>query len=292
MTSLGFLIWLEHLRNPVADVIFGAASAMGSEKFYMALLLTVYLCVSHRFGLKLLVVFLLTAWGNAELKWFFATTRPFVMYPDQLHALHTDSAHGNAFPSGHAQTAAVVWGLLATRARSRGGMIACIVIIALIAFCRLYLGVHWPADVIGGLLIGGGTLAVYLGLVSVWKRRDWRLSEAEWWLVLVIATAILFALGYANDTCLRATGALLGTAAGYLLLERRGYDPSAPLAFQVVKVIFALGLLLVMRHIGMDLVEGVPQAVPLVYVVTGFTGGYLLPALYTWVGDRWQGATT
>jgi len=291
MSSLDFLIWLESLRNPVADVVFGAAAAMGSERFYMALLLTVYLCVSHRFGFKLLVMFLLSAWGNAQLKSFFATTRPFDMYPDQLQALHTDSAHGNAFPSGHAQSAAVVWGLLAARARSRGGMIACIVIIALIAFCRLYLGVHWPADVIGGLLIGAGMLAAYLGLASVWQRRGLRLSQAEWWLVLIIATAALFALGFTSDTCLRATGALFGTSVGYLLLERRGYDPSAPLAFQVVKVVFALGLLLVMRRIGMDLAEGIPQAVSLVYVVTGITGAYLLPMLYSWLGGRLQAST-
>ncbi len=286
MSSLDFLIWLESLRNPVTDVIFGAASAMGSERFYMALLLTVYLCVSHRFGFQLLVIFLLSAWGNAQLKSFFATARPFEMYPDQLHALHKDSALGEAFPSGHAQSAAVVWGLLATRARSRGGKTVCLVIIALIAFCRLYLGVHWPADVIGGLAIGAGTLAVYLWLAITWQRRGWRLSDGEWWLVLLIVTAALFALGFSSDTCLRATGALFGTAAGYLLLERRGYDPSAPLAFQVVKVVFALGLLLAMRRVGMSLVEGIPQAVPLVYVVTGFTGGYLLPVLYTWVGAR------
>ena len=291
MSSLDFLIWLENLRNPVSDVIFGAASAMGSERFYMALLLTVYLCVSHRFGFQLLVMFLLSAWGNAQLKWFFATARPFEVYPDQLHALNTDSALGNAFPSGHAQSAAVVWGLLATRARSRGGKIACILVIALIAFCRLYLGVHWPADVIGGLLIGAGMLAGYLGLASAWQRRDWRLSHGEWWLVLTIATALLFALGSENDTCLRATGAFFGTAVGYLLLERRGYDPSAPLAFQVVKVVFALGLLLVMRHIGMDLVEGIPQAVALVYVATGITGAYFLPVLYTWLGGRLQAST-
>ena len=105
MSSLDFLIALEQLRSPVTDAVMIGLSALGSEEFYLALLATIYLCVSHRFGFHLLMLFLAATYSNGLLKYAFGTQRPFVMYPDETHALYADSGGGPAFPSGHAQSA-------------------------------------------------------------------------------------------------------------------------------------------------------------------------------------------
>ena len=69
-----------------------------------------------------------------------------------------------AFPSGHASRAFVVAGFLAIRFRWRVGLPA-VAFAALAGLSRVYLGLHWPSDVLGGAVVGIG-LAILLELVS------------------------------------------------------------------------------------------------------------------------------
>ncbi|MEU5714604.1 phosphatase PAP2 family protein [Streptomyces sp. NPDC020403] len=79
-----------------------------------------------------------------------------------------DSAHYAAFPSGHAMTAMVTCGLLLWLLRLYGAapllwrtaVVVAVVSVLGVAFTRLYLGVHWLSDVVGGLLLGGAVTAL------------------------------------------------------------------------------------------------------------------------------------
>lgn len=68
-----------------------------------------------------------------------------------------------AFPSGHAANAAATWlalaWVLASLVERRAAKVAiwsvAAIVVALVGVSRLYLGVHWPSDVLAGWLIGG-----------------------------------------------------------------------------------------------------------------------------------------
>ncbi len=76
---------------------------------------------------------------------------------------------GASFPSGHAMAATVTYGALvlvlagSSRPRTRAVMVTCAgAVVAAVAFTRLALGVHYPTDVLGGMLLG----ALWLALIS------------------------------------------------------------------------------------------------------------------------------
>ncbi|MBA4860618.1 phosphatase PAP2 family protein [Streptomyces sp. PSKA54] len=89
------------------------------------------------------------------------------VWPDPV-----DSAHYAAFPSGHAMTATVVCGLLlwlirlygAGRALWRAAVVLAVFSVIGVGLTRVWLGVHWPSDVLGGWLLG--SLLVALAVTS------------------------------------------------------------------------------------------------------------------------------
>ncbi|MGW1957844.1 phosphatase PAP2 family protein [Streptomyces sp. NPDC001920] len=98
--------------------------------------------------------------------------RPRPVWPDPV-----DSAHYAAFPSGHAMTATVVCGLLLWLLRRHGtapalwraAVAVAAVSVLGVGLTRVWLGVHWATDVVGGWLLG--TLVVVLA-VRVHVRRQ------------------------------------------------------------------------------------------------------------------------
>ncbi|MFJ3640659.1 phosphatase PAP2 family protein [Streptomyces sp. NPDC090108] len=103
-----------------------------------------------------------------------AVGRPRPVWPDPV-----DSARYAAFPSGHAMTAMVVCGLLLWLLRRRtastalwgAAVAASVVTVAGVGLTRVWLGVHWPSDVLGGWLLGALMVTAAVAVYE-WPRVD------------------------------------------------------------------------------------------------------------------------
>ena len=98
--------------------------------------------------------------------------------PSITELVSGSGALANSFPSGHVVRAVVVYGLIAfvVRRLAQRPLVRALaipvatVLILLVAFDRIYLGVHWESDVLGGLLLG----AIALLGATVWLDRPRR----------------------------------------------------------------------------------------------------------------------
>ncbi len=146
-------------------------SFLGTENFFLLILPALYWCVETGVGLRVGVILLLSTSVNDAFKLAFHGPRPY-WYSTDVIGYASETSFGA--PSGHAQIAAGVWGMLAAGIRKWWGWLIAILVVLLIGISRLYLGVHFPHDVILGWLIG----ALLLWLVlHFWKPVTARLKK-------------------------------------------------------------------------------------------------------------------
>jgi len=198
---------------------------LGDEEFFLLLFPFLYWCLDSRLGLRLAVLFFLSGYLNYILKQALARPRPFELAP----GINLIEEPGYGLPSGHAQGAVVLWGLLALHGRRRWLWAPAVALMLAVGLSRVYLGVHFPTDVLGGWLVGAAVLAA-----SAWVLRRLadhrqaafylpaRPSRLPWWAWILVASlsagAALAALPDKDTVAMIA--ALWGFGIGYILLRR------------------------------------------------------------------------
>ena len=215
--GISVVIWFQQF-SPALDLPFKAFTFMGDQPFFMLLLPLIYWCLNRRLGARLSILFLFSSYLNAVAKVLAAQPRPYQVDP---RVLHLYKASGGGFPSGHTQNAVVVWGYLASHFRRAGPWTLAGCLMLLIPLSRLYLGVHFPSDLLGGYLLGAVLLLLYLRLepvVEAWLAQrgpGWQLSAAIFVPLLLV---LLFPGHGKQGIIIGAT--LMGMGVGFAI-ERR-----------------------------------------------------------------------
>ena len=151
--GLDFIIMIQQMSTPLLDSFFRVITSLGEELFYLLLFSFLIWCVDFYLGIWVGIIFLFSVYINSGVKEIFQQPRPFDIVPE-IQKAH---AYGYGFPSGHAQSSLVVWGSIAIAYWKKQTWIRylSVLLILLIGFSRIYLGVHFPTDILGGWLFGG-----------------------------------------------------------------------------------------------------------------------------------------
>ena len=164
--ELPILWWIrQHLTNPFLDMVMPLISSLARHGEFWILLALILLCFKKTrkagvaMGIAMACGFLV---GNMGLKNLFARIRPYDMVEVEMLVEHLSDF---SFPSGH--TLVSFNAAIALHHYHRKWGVAALVLASLIACSRLYLFVHYPTDVVAGVL-----LAVALAWVSC-RFTDW-----------------------------------------------------------------------------------------------------------------------
>lgn len=158
---MAFLYFLEGLRNPVLDFFFSLITLFGDEIIFMAVGMIVFWCVDKYKGYFLLCTGFLGTILNQFLKILCRVPRPWIKDPNfTIVEAAREGAGGYSFPSGHTQTCVGLYGGIARMEKYTALRIGMIVLAALVALSRMYLGVHTPADVL--VSIGIATVLIFV----------------------------------------------------------------------------------------------------------------------------------
>jgi membrane-associated phospholipid phosphatase len=207
--GIDFIHAVQVVHGPVLDAVFKAITFMGEEEFFLVLLPLIFWCVDFAAGFRLVVVFLLSAYVNVGLKDIFQHPRPFDLDPTvKLHEIE-----GYGLPSGHSQFAVVVWGTIALEFRKRWLWIVSIALMLLIGFSRIYLGVHFPTDVLAGWAVGAVVLALYLALGPRIEAGLQRVGLV-WQLVVAMVVPLVLMLIHPTKDTVSPMAVLMGLGAG------------------------------------------------------------------------------
>lgn len=145
---------IQSFSSPILDVLFELITVFGEETIVIVILSFLYFTLDKKLGEKIAFSACGSILLNNTLKGIFSLKRPFELYPDEVKVLRKQTATGSSFPSGHTQNAATFYTTLALRVQRKWFWITINLLIFLVALSRLYLGVHFPKDVLVGAILG------------------------------------------------------------------------------------------------------------------------------------------
>ncbi len=265
--------------SPTLDAPMKFFSFLGAIEFYLVITPLLYWVVDSQLGLRALLVLICTDFLGTYFKHQLHQPRPY--WVGDVKALATETSYG--IPSTHSSNSLSVWGMVAHNLRRDWFWAVSGSVVLLIALSRLYVGVHFPQDVLGGWLIGTFVLYLFVRLeplVLPWLNRLSAISQVGIGFgisILMILLGLFIGALIASSpdpvewarfaTQARSpehyftiSGAFFGTVAGFVLMKRYArFQTDGPPIQQLGRYFFGIAVVLVI-YLGLDMLFGLLAA--------------------------------
>lgn len=211
MTQLN--VWLQTIGGPVLDQLFLLLTNLAHPLTISLAAILIYWCYNKQYGISAALAVTTSAGLNTAIKLILDIPRPYT-YDLRIQPLDTLTAPGSSFPSNHAQSIAAFLTAVCLSFRRTWVVVLSAILCLVVAFSRLYLGVHTIVDVLAGLTVG------FFGAWLVfWLTQKLIVGKKRLLLVFPAAMLILTIIFRQEDLC-KMGGISLGFVTGYLLDER------------------------------------------------------------------------
>lgn len=259
------LEFFERHRTPFFDKFFLAVTYLGWETIFLIFALVLIWCVNKKYGFFILYCGLIGQTVTQFLKMICKVERPWIVHPDfKPVAKAMKDAGGFSFPSGHTQIATTTYGGIALLYRKKKALsISLVVITLLIAISRMYLGVHYPSDVLFSLVFN--TFLV-VGFYAIGKKYS---SDTFSFILRTFAVLIIGGLfAYSIISCtgnssaemtetyedsIKFASKMLGATIAFVVSwfiddKYLNFTTSAPFYKQIIKVVVGAAVLLAFKE--------------------------------------------
>lgn len=161
-SGLDWLISLQQAGGDAAAIFFRIVTFLGDQEFYLLMFPLIFWCIDARLGVRVAVAYLVSTWFNVMIKEITMAPRPFEVDP----AVGIIDEEGFGMPSNHAQASTMIFGVIAHHLKKPWGWAAMVLITFLVGISRIYLGVHFPLQVVVGWVLGVLFLVGYINFLD------------------------------------------------------------------------------------------------------------------------------
>ncbi|MDO4619992.1 MAG: phosphatase PAP2 family protein [Lachnospiraceae bacterium] len=281
---MAFLELLMQIRHPVLDYLFLGISNIGNPVILIGLIAWVYINVDKNKGCGMAFAMFLTGCLSQGAKLIFRIPRPWILESDtSVFApvpMALSTATGYSFPSVHMQATTAFTEAAFLYTRKKRIRFLSVAFLLLLAFSRMYLGVHTPTDILGAFAMTAFFTAV---TVFGWNKayKTHRSDEVFVFITFGFAAVLLFLgislvlngtveFALAKDSY-KIAGASLGYAAAFLL-ERfsvRFSTEGTPLV-KFVRFLILLAGFLLLNTVTKPFLDTTPAGVVIRYILIVF----------------------
>lgn len=228
------LKYIQLFKNPVLDGMFLGITMSTEVPVILIMASILYWCINKKYGQRLLFALTGNIALNTGVKEFFKSPRPIGV--QGVESMRTSTATGYSFPSGHTQIGTTFWVSIMSIIKKNYMYIIGTIIFISIGLSRLYLGVHWPMDVLFGWIFGiGFTLICNYILVKIEKNNKYTyfgfiIIPMFFWIFIVNSVEYV-----------KMFGLITGFIAGYIIeREYVEFDVNVCIKSKVCRYIFGL----------------------------------------------------
>lgn len=270
------LTWVESIRSPVLSIFFENISLAGYPTFLILFISFGYFYWSPSRFSRVAMLLFISAFINAFLKDFFQDPRPDIQ-------LMLDPKVGTSYgwPSGHAQIAVTLWGLLAYELKNKWITIGALTLIALIAFSRMYLGVHDLGDVFSGLVIGSFILLIWHYAI-IYKFYE-KFNELTW-LFIILSFQLLIYLIYPTHEGHEISIWFLGVMSGWYIGSSQIILANSQIMKLLLSLISLVGVFFAM--VFTTQLESSLELIGIISILYSYSLGLFFSIFVTWVIPR------
>jgi len=220
LQEIRWMEWLQSLESPFLTALATFFSMLGEEYLLILVLGMCYWCFNKELGRRMTLSLCGSLLIGSCIKGIVLRRRPYMDNESVrcIRPVHADgdimdpNAQGYSFPSLHSTMSVAIYGTFARHVKRAAMTALAVALPLLIGLSRIYLGVHYPTDVLCGWILG-----LALMLVTGYFEKKWGYRAA---FLALLAVSILGFFFCRDNDFFAAYGITLGSLAGFMYEEK------------------------------------------------------------------------